>query len=126
LVPGAGNKATTSAEIEMKTGQEVTKEVPEEPMQKDSQFTDATDQRKLDDVIMAARVQKATQEEGMFREQTIPAGCRASTLEEQGISVDNCAISAHKWRSDNILIINITEKWTSMEDLISLLERANG
>jgi hypothetical protein len=72
---------------------------------------------------MAERAQKATHEIGMFREQMISAGYRAPTLEEQGVCADNCAISAHRWRLESILIIDISEKKTGMEDLIPLLER---
>ena len=84
---------------------------------------EGSEKRKLDDVILAALAQKTKHEEGMFREQLISVGCRAPTFEEQGINVDSCAFSAHKWTSENILIIDITEKWTNMEDLIPVLER---
>ena len=84
---------------------------------------EGSEKRKLDDVILAALAQKAKHEEGMFREQLISAGCRAPTLEEQGIDVDSCAFRAHKRMSEHILIIDITEKSTNMEDLIPVLER---
>ena len=122
LVLSDGSEVVSATGNEMKTGQEETKEVPEDTWLKKCQDTEGTDKRKLDEVIRAARAQKVN-EVSMFREPMIPEQCRAPTLEEQGICVDNCAISAHRWKSENILIIDISEKWTSMEDLIPLLER---
>ena len=49
-------------------GQVETKEASEEAMQKEPPTMEASDKRKLDDVILAALAQKAKHDEGMFRE----------------------------------------------------------
>ena len=116
-------KETTTVGETLTTSQEEDKGATEEELKEQPLMMEGSEKRKLDDVISAAMSQKAKQEEGMFREQMIPARCRAPTLEEQGIDVDSCAFCAHRRMSENILIIDITEKWTNMDDLIPVLER---
>ena len=104
---------------------ESTMKSPEaEECTKSSQLeTEGLEKRKLDEVIKEARLKKGKQEQGFFRANTVREGCSAPTLAEQQVNVNNMAISSHQRTSDTVLIIDITEKWTDMDELIPFLER---
>ena len=89
----------------------------------DQMEAEGAEKRKLDEVIKEARLKKGKQEQGVFRANTVREECTAPTLADQRINVDNIAISAHQRTSNAIIIIDITEKWTGMDELIPFLER---
>ena len=95
----------------------------EEGIQTDQLDSEGLKKRKLDGVIKEARQKKGKQEKGLFRANTVREECSAPTLAEQQVNVDNMAISAHQRTSNTVLIIDITEKWTDMDELIPFLER---
>ena len=89
----------------------------------DQMEAEGAEKRKLDDVIKEARQKKGKQDQGVFRGNTVREECTAPTIADQRNNVDNISISAHQRTSNAIIIIDITEKWTGMDELIPFLER---